>query len=163
MDEVKPGDLRARGVERFVTMEFTQTDGESAAQEAPPARRAFDLPEKDEAFLNSLGLIWETVQEGDVRWLLIHIYPISAGYNICNAKLAIKINGGYPPAKLDMAYFLLGLSKTSGTNIPNLSQLAFDGDQFQQWSRHYEWREGIDTLATHYLRIEHWLLDELKR
>src|SRR6478736_6361565 len=70
MDEVTGGekvDLRERGVERFVTMELTQTDGETAAQEAPPARRAFDLPEEDVDFLNSIGFVWEAIIDGKVR------------------------------------------------------------------------------------------------
>jgi hypothetical protein len=144
-------------------MELAQTDGETAAQEAPPARRAFDLPEEDAEFLNSLGLIWETVKNADVRWLLIHEHPIPSGFNVSKATLAIKIEGGYPPAKLDMAYFLPGLSKLSGTAIPNLAAVTIDEKQYQQWSRHYEWREGVDDLAVHYRRIEQWLLDELKR
>ena len=164
MDEVTDGekvDLRERGVERFVTMELTQTDGEAAAQEALPARGEFGLPEEDVDFLNSLGLVWETVIDGKVRWLLIDNYPIPAGFNVAEATLAIKVEGGYPPAKLDMAYFKPDLSK--GANIPNLSNIAINGENFQQWSRHYEWREGVDTLATHYLRIQEWLISELKR
>ncbi|MCC7333849.1 MAG: multiubiquitin domain-containing protein [Pirellulaceae bacterium] len=166
MDEVTDGekvDLREKGVERFVTMELAQTDGEMAAHEAPPARRAFDLPEEDAAFLNSLGLNWETVKEERVRWLLIHGYPIPHGFNVNRATMAIKVEGGYPPAKLDMAYFLPHLSKQSGTGIPNLTPLKIDGEEYQQWSRHYEWREGVDDLAVHYRRVEQWLLDELKR
>lgn len=166
MDEVKPGekvDLREKGVERFVTMELAQTDGEGAAQEAPPARRAFDLPEEDSDFLNSLGLFWETVKDGEVRWLLVRDFPIPSGFNVARAMLAVKIEGGYPPSKLDMAYFKPALSKSNGGGIPNLTTLSINGEQFQQWSRHYEWREGIDTLTIHYRRIEQWLLDELKR
>ncbi|MFO0944048.1 MAG: multiubiquitin domain-containing protein [Pirellulales bacterium] len=166
MDEVtdvEKVDLRLKGVERFVTMELAQTDGETAAQEAPPARRGFDLPEEDAEFLNSLGLVWETVKQTQVRWLLIHDDPIPPGFNVGRATMAIKVEGGYPPAKLDMAYFLPHLSKQSGTGIPNLTPLQIDGKEFQQWSRHYEWREGIDDLAVHYRRIEQWLLDELKR
>lgn len=166
MDEVTDGekvDLREQGVERFVTMELAQTDGETAALEAPPARRAFDLPEEDTEFLNSLGLFWETITNSNVRWLLIHDYPIPSGFNVREATLAIKIDGGYPPAKLDMAYFRPELSKLSGTAIPNLTAATIDGKQYQQWSRHYEWREGIDDLAVHYRRVEQWLLDELKR
>ena len=166
MDEVNDGekvDLRERGVERFVTMELTQTDGETAAQGAPPARRAFNLPEEDVAFLNSLPLVWETVKDSEVRWLLINVYPVPRGFNVGTARMAIKIEGGYPPAKLDMAYFQPGLSKVSGTAIPNLSPVTICGEPYQQWSRHYEWREGIDDLTVHYRRIEQWLLDELKR
>lgn len=165
MDEVKPGekvDLREKGVERFVTMELTQTDG-GAALAAPSARRAFDLPEDDVEFLNSLGLLWETVNDGEVRWLLIHDFPIPPGFNTAKAVLAIKIVGGYPPAKLDMAYFSPALSKSNGSGIPNLSGVAINKEEFQQWSRHYDWREGIDTLAIHYRRVEQWLLDEMKR
>jgi len=166
MDEVTDGekvDLRARGVERFVTMELTQTDGETSAQEAPAARRAFHLPEEDTGFLVSLGLRWETVKEGEVRWLLVHEYPIPTGFNVSSATFAIRIEGGYPPGKLDMVYFLPGLALASGRTIPNLSAAAIDGTQYQQWSRHYDWREGTDDLAVHYRRIEQWLLDELKR
>lgn len=166
MDEVTEGekvDLRERGVERFVTMELAQTDGETTAQEAPPARRAFNLPEEDVEFLNSLGRMWETVKDAEVRWLLLHDYPIPTGFNVGSVKLAIKVEGGYPPAKLDMAYFQPGLSKVSGTAIPNLSPVTICGESYQQWSRHYQWREGIDDLAVHYRRIEQWLLDELKR
>jgi hypothetical protein len=165
LDEVKDGekvDLRERGVERFTTVEHTQTDGEAAAQEAPPARRAFRMPEEDEDYVNSLGLRWETIQEGKVSWLLIHEYAIPEGFNASTATLAIRVEG-YPPAKLDMAYFLPSLSKRSGTNIPNLSPHALDGNQYQQWSRHYAWREDEDSLVTHLLRVKAWLLDELNR
>jgi hypothetical protein len=123
----------------------------------------FHLPEEDVEFLNSLGLMWETVLAADILWLLVHDYPIPFGFNVSKATLAIKIEGGYPPAKLDMAYFLPELSKVSGTTIPNLSTISIDDNQYQQWSRHYEWREGVDDLGIHYCRIEQWLLDELKR
>jgi len=165
MDEVTDGeqvDLRGKGVERFVTVELTQTDGEEAAQEALPARRTFRLPEDDEEYLNSLGQPWETIKDGEVPWLLIHDFTIPGGFNVGTTTVAIRIEG-YPPAKLDMVSFLPGLSKTSGTNIPNLSPVAIDGSQYQQWSRHYSWREGDDSLVTHLLRVKEWLLDELKR
>jgi hypothetical protein len=165
MDEVTDSenvDLRGKGVERFVTVELSQTDGEGAAQEAPPARRTFRLPEEDEDYLRSLGLRWETIKDGNVLWLLLHDYPIPVGFNVSNATVAIRVEG-YPPAKLDMASFLPNLSKNSGTIIPSLSIQAIDGSQYQQWSRHYSWREGEDSLVTHILKVKEWLLDELKR
>ena len=54
-------------------------------------------------------------------------------------------------------------AKVSGTAIPNLSAATIDEKQYQQWSRLYEWREGVDDLAVHYRRVEQWLLEELKR
>lgn len=166
LDEVKPGetvDLREKGVERFVTMELTQTDGEEAAHEAPPARRDFNLPEEDTAFLNSLGLPRETVKDGKALWVFVHKFPIPEGFNVAEAILAIRIPGGYPPAKLDMACFSPALSRANGGAIPALSPITIDKGSFQQWSRHYDWREGVDSLASHYRHVQQWLVEELKR
>jgi Prokaryotic E2 family E/Multiubiquitin len=165
MDEVKDGekvDLRERGVERFVTMELTQTDGEAAGLEAPPVRRAFRLPEEDEAYLNSLGLQWEALVNGG-RWVLIHDHPLPGGYVAQTANMAIRMEGGYPPAKLDMVYFYPAIARADRKAIPALSTQELDGVTYQRWSRHYEWRDGIDSLVTHYLRCKTWLVDELKR
>ncbi|MCI0535517.1 MAG: multiubiquitin domain-containing protein [Verrucomicrobiales bacterium] len=164
MDEVKDGetvDLREKGVERFVTMELSQTDGE-AALAAPPVRRAFRLPEDDEDYLNSIGLRWEAV-ESKGKWVLIHNHPLPAGYLPQAATMAIRIEGGYPPAKLDMVYFLPAIARADGKAIPALSTQELDGATFQRWSRHYAWRDGIDSLVTHYLRCKACLVDELKR
>jgi hypothetical protein len=164
MDEVKDGetvDLREKGVERFVTMELAQTDGEAVATDSL-ARRAFRLPEEDEAYLNSLGLRWEAV-ESKGKWLLIHEHPLPAGYAPLVATMAIRIEGGYPPGKLDMVYFLPAIARVDGKTIPALSTQELDGATFQRWSRHYGWRDGIDSLVTHHLRCKSWLVDELKR
>jgi hypothetical protein len=144
-------------------MELAQQDGETAAQETPPARRAFRLPEEDEDYLYSLSLRWETIQEGGAKWVLIHEHPVPEGFTVPAVMLAIRIEGGYPPAKLDMAYFLPALARANGACIPALSTQQLDGGEYQRWSRHYEWREGIDSLGTHHLRIKEWLTDELNR
>jgi hypothetical protein len=176
MIEIKPGetvDLRARGVERFVTMELTQSDGEAATAEAPPARaeskarRAFRLPQEDELYLNSLGIRWETVEDKvenkTARWLLLHDHAVPVGYQQRAAVMAIRIETGYPPAKLDMVYFHPALSRDNGRAIHSLATQEIEGVIFQRWSRHYEWREEVDCLATHHLRIKQWLTDELAR
>lgn len=172
MDEVQPGekvDLRAKGVERFVTMELVQTDGEAAATEAlpvsaePEPRRVFRLPEDDEDYLNSLGLQWEAIEDSGGRWVLIHAHPLPDGFNHGAATMAIRIEAGYPPAKLDMVYYFPSLGRSNGRDIPALSTQQLDGVTYQRWSRHYEWREGIDCLATHHWRIKEWLTDELRR
>lgn len=166
MKEIKVGDtvdLGEPGVERFVTMELTQGDGEQAtATEAPP-RRHFRLPEDDEAYLDSLGLRWEAIIDGGVRWVLIHDHPLPDGYTIKTVTVAIRIEGGYPPAALDMMYFLPHLARADGKAVNAISTQAIDGNTYQRWSRHYAWREGIDCLATHHLHIKDWLDAEPKR
>lgn len=126
-------------------------------------RRNFRLPEEDEAYLDSLGLPWETIQDGGQRWLLIQEHPLPAGYIIEKASVAIRIEGGYPPGLLDMVYFSPALSRADGKPINAPSPQQLDGQTFQRWSRHYQWRDGIDTLVTHHHRIKVWLEAELLR
>jgi len=174
MKEIKVGDtvdLGEPGIERFVTMELTQGDGEqataneplSASSETPSPRRDFRLPEDDEDYLNTLGLRWETVVERGVRWVILHDHPLPAGYTAKTVTIAIRIEGGYPPGKLDMAYFLPPLARADGVAIRKTEMHNIDGGTYQRWSRHYPWREVIDTFATHHLHIKDWLEAEPKR
>ncbi len=166
LDEVKDDekvDLRERGVERFVTMELTQTDGEAPATEVASPRRTFRLPADDEDYLNSLGLAWESILDGNVQWLLIHKHPIPEDFDTPTATVAIRIERSYPPSKLDMVYIHPQLSRQDAKPIPALSTQQIEGVSFQRWSRHYAWREGVDSLSTHHLSIKGWLSDELKR
>ena len=126
-------------------------------------RRDFRLPEDDEDHLDSLGLSWEAVESGGERWLLIHEHPIPTGYNVPAATAAIRIDGGYPPGKLDMVWFHPDLARTDGKPIGALSSQMIDGRNFQRWSRHYDWRDGVDSLVSHHLKVEHWLRDELTK
>lgn len=170
MQEVQPGetvDLGAEGVERFTTIERAQGDGEQGAVSRPPSaaapRRAFRLPEEDEAYLDSLDLVWETVVETNVRWVLIHGHPMPEGYDHANVTMAIRIEGGYPPGALDMCYLFPPLARRDGKAIQSLSGQALEGETYQRWSRHYGWREGDDTLVSHHLRIKNWIAAELTR
>ena len=130
-------------------------------------RRQFDLPEGDVDHLTARGLPWEALAERDVRWLLIHGFPVPAGYNHTQVQLALRIEPGYPDAQIDMAYFFPVLARSDGRAIGALSSQMIDGRQFQRWSRHRTdanpWRPGEDDLSTHLLLIEDWLRRELSR
>jgi hypothetical protein len=126
-------------------------------------RREFRLSEADEAFLDSLKIPWETVRQGGTRWLLLHDFPVGSGYNVETAAVAIRIEGGYPPGPLDMAWFHPALSRKDGVGIGALSTEQIDERPFQRWSRHYPWREGVDDLSTHVRHVEAWLRDEFMR
>ena len=125
-------------------------------------RREFALGPEDIRALDAFGCPWETIICGSVRWLLIHGYAIIAGYDVEQAEVAIRLDS-YPAGMIDMVYFNPPLARADGKVINNLSALTVDGKSFQQWSRHYGWRQGIDSLCTHLRRVRGWLKHELKK
>jgi hypothetical protein len=167
MREITPGEevhLRKHGVERFVTMKITEGDGEASGSAVAAApRREFRLPEDDEGYLDSLQLRWETIGLEKVRWVLIREHPVPEGYNQRTVTVAIRIEGSYPPGRLDMASFHPHLVRADGKALIKTSSVDVDGASFQQWSRHYDWEEGVHSLATHHLRVMQWLKTELGR
>jgi hypothetical protein len=131
------------------------------------ARREFELPSFDVNYLETTGLVWETVVEGDARWLLLHERPIFAGYNVAKALTAIRIVPSYPEAQIDMVYFYPPLVRTDGRSVNNLSAITIDGKPFQQWSRHRTnespWRPGEDDVSSHLALVDGWLEKEFTR
>ena len=125
-------------------------------------RRQFELPEEDEEYLDSYGLDWETVIVVNEHWLFVNNFPIPDGFNHKNVILAIRI-AGYPQSKLDMVYFSPPLSRLDGKSINALTPIVIDGVNYQQWSRHYRWRDGIDSLVTHIAQVPYWLNNEFKK
>jgi hypothetical protein len=129
-------------------------------------RRQFSLPEADETFLESLGLLWEAIIENGVRWVFLHGYPVPPGYNHDRVVVAIRVETGYPEAQLDMVYFYPPLARLDGVAIGALSTQPLDGKSFQRWSRHRTgvnpWRPGEDDLSTHLSLVEDWLEREFK-
>jgi Prokaryotic E2 family E len=131
-------------------------------------RRDFSLPEDDVEFLESTKLAWETIREGETLWLLLHEFPIPAGYNVTTSTAAIQIPASYPLAALDMVFFLPHLALTSGKSIPNIeARQEIGGQSYQRWSRHYTpqhpWRVGEYGMETHVSAIRNWLEIELTR
>jgi hypothetical protein len=118
-------------------------------------RRQFQLPELDEAFLDALGLAWETIEEGGVQWLLL-------------LDVAIQISAGYPAALLDMAYFHPWIGTVPQRPIPNADVAQpLDGREWQRWSRHRTaenpWIPGEDDLSSHIHYMDAWLAAEIER
>jgi hypothetical protein len=130
-------------------------------------RREFTLPEADVAFLETLGLAWETVIQNNTRWLILHDYESPEGYNQTRVFLGIRISPGYPDTQLDMVYFSPPLARQDGRPIGALSNTTLDGKTYQQWSRHRTglnpWRPGEDDLSTHLELVKHWLERELRK
>ncbi len=130
-------------------------------------RKDFHLPENDIDFLKSLGLNWETINEGGMQWVIIHNYPVPFGYNVTETAVGIKIESGYPRAQLDMAYFFPPISRLDGKTINATSFQPINGQVFQRWSRHRTgqnpWREGIDDISTHMAMVSFWFEQEFTK
>lgn len=127
-------------------------------------RRDFQLQEDDVAYLDELGLPWETVNDQNMQWVIIHDYPVAPGYIQKKVAVAIKIETGYPRAQLDMAYFYPGLQRADGRGINALSIQPICGLPYQRWSRHRTpqnpWRAGVDDLSTHMALVDFWFEQE---
>jgi hypothetical protein len=130
-------------------------------------RRDFQLQEEDINFLETLELPWETINDAGMQWVVIHNYPVPAGYNLNCIKVAIKLETGYPRTQLDMAYFYPGLLRLDGMPINALSMQLINGETFQRWSRHRTpqnpWREGVDDLSTHMSLVSFWFDQEFTK
>jgi hypothetical protein len=152
-------DLCAPGVECFKTLKLEQTEGDSAH------RRQFDLPAEDTKLLNAAGRGWETVSEGNTRWLLVHGFAPPAGYTVSATTIALEIPASYPMAQIDMAYFCPPLARADGRAIAALTSRTIGAQQFQRWSRHRtagsQWRPDVDDVSTHLVFVEAWLEAEL--
>lgn len=161
--------LLTPGLERFITIPKENSEGETSpsATEAAiavspvPVRRDFALLEGDTEYLDANHPGWEAIRDGNKPYVILHDFPVPAGYNHAHVDAAILMSAGYPAAKLDMVYFHPPLSRTDGRPIGALANQTIEGKPWQRWSRHYGWRAGIDDLSIHAERIKSWLENEL--
>lgn len=152
--------LRAPGIERFMTLGRDATDGEQA-------RLDFPMRPVDIETLNALGLRWEAVRDAQTSWVLIYDYKLPEGYKQKSATIALQLHDGYPDQQIDMVYFHPALERVSGTAIASVSEQQLSGQVFQRWSRHRTaqnpWRVGLDDLGTHLVLVGDWLAKEVLR
>ena len=160
--------FRKPGVERFMTLPLDQTEGGEPATEQPKLRYDFVLPENDIRFLDSSGVAWETVVEGQSQCVILYGYQeVPDGYNQKSVDLHLRIDRTYPDTQIAMVYFHPALSRKDGVPIKAIVEQGFDGKIWQRWSRHRTaqnpWRIGIDNIETHMMLVREWLAQELKK
>lgn len=155
-------DLRTPGIEKI-----RLTPKEVINGEAPLApRRDFALLGTDDVYLDQLGLRWETVNDAGRRWLLIHQYPVPAGYSARRTLLALDVPPSYPAAQIDMFYTNPPLALASGRAI-ECTHIAASivGVAFNGWSRHRgpgsPWNPAVDNVSTHLALVEDALAKEI--
>jgi hypothetical protein len=147
-------DLRTPGIEKL-----RLTPNEVNNGEAPWApRRAFDLLDVDHAHLARIGLRWESVEQDDRRWLLLHDYPLPLGYSVTHSLLALEVPPTYPGAQIYGFYAFPPLALASGGTIEN-TQLrgTIDGREFHGWSRNrgsLAWNPATDNVATQLMLVD---------
>ncbi|MFS0738999.1 E2/UBC family protein [Brevundimonas sp. 3P9-tot-E] len=125
-------------------------------------RRDFQLPDNDVRALDALGLTWDAVRDGAARYVIVRSHPVPEGYTATEVDVAYRVDA-YPPGPLDMAYIRPALARTDGKVINNLSQITIEGRTYQQWSRHYPFQSGVDTLCSHMRRFRSWLSHEFRK
>lgn len=155
-------DLRTPGIEKLRLTPREVNNGEVAT--AP--RRKFALLDVDERFLNGLGLWWETIIDGERRWLLIYDYPVPVGFTVQHVLLALEIPLTYPGAQIDMFYTNPPLALKSGRAIDRTQASAtILGMPFNGWSRHRgaqsKWNPASDNVSTHLALVESAMAKEV--
>ena len=155
-------DLRKPGIEKLRLTPAEINNGEAVATPV----FEFTLLDQDVAYLNHLGLDWETRLVGARRWLIIHNHLLPSGYNCEQIDLAIEIPTAYPDAKLDMFFVHPALTLANGGSIAQTdSRENILGKVYQRWSRHLngitQWNPLTDSVITHLAVVEESLLREV--
>ena len=153
-------DLSRLGMERCLTLPLDQTEGFGA-------RREFALPEDDLRWLANAPHQFELVAEHGVLRVVLYGFPVPPGYNHCAVDVNVRIESGYPDTQIDMVYVHPELQRLDGAPVGATCPEAFDGKQWQRWSRHRTpanpWRPGVDNLASHFALVKHWFVRELQK
>lgn len=153
-------DLRAPGIEK---LRLTPKDVNNG--EAPALRRMFALLDADEAYLDRLGLKWETIVEKERRWLLIHGYPLPAGYTVATTMLALEVPTDYPGSQIYGFYAFPPLKLVSGREIDRTQMRGILlGVEFHGWSRYrpsQPWDPAKDNVVTQLALVDEALAKEV--
>ena len=105
------------------------------------------IPEKDRDFLHEKGFTFIIVPEKGSLLLIIKNFPFSKIYNPTQADLLIVLPAGYPNSNLDMFWTYPDVKLSNGSWPAAADQHGqYSGLTWQRWSRHGNWRPGIDSL-----------------
>jgi hypothetical protein len=106
------------------------------------------LPELDLEYLDTKGYKYDLIRVGAEVRVIIHGYDLPPAYSPNKTDLVLRLPSGYPQRNPDMFWTRPDL-KLSGGAYPNRADYHDPGaDGWQRWSRHSDWRPGIDNLRT---------------
>ena len=155
-------DLRTSGIEK---LRLTPKDVNNGEAPVLPCR-TFALLNIDESHLNRLGLKWETLVEAERRWLLVHDYPLPAGYTVSHSKVALEIPPTYPGAQIYGFYAYPPLALASGCAIESTQMRGvLNGVEYHGWSRNRgsgaPWNPATDNVVTQLALVDAALAKEV--
>jgi hypothetical protein len=108
-----------------------------------------ELPERDIDFLSEKGYEYQLVPYSSGIYLIISQFPLSKAYNPSIADLLIMIPTGYPNTPLDMFWTNPDVRLISGSWPTASEHHELHAERnWQRWSRHTNWRTGVDNLRT---------------
>jgi hypothetical protein len=110
--------------------------------------------DEDREFLNSIGA---SLFEGPgLIYAVVPDVELGEPYTPTSAKVMFQIPFGYPDAGLDM-FWTLPHVKLAGTGTDPLQASHCEqhmGETWQRWSRHCNWRSGVDNLRTFWRAVQ---------
>jgi hypothetical protein len=119
------------------------------------------LPEPDRHYLASKAIVFEEVEDGGRKAIILKGYVLPNGrFDAAAADILILLPPGYPDVAPDMFYLQPWVKLVPTNKYPNAADqaLKFDGKSWQRWSRHNnDWRPGVDGIWTMIKRIDHAL------
>jgi hypothetical protein len=115
------------------------------------------LRDVDTTFLEEHEHPFTAYPEGDRTLLVLEAYELPTGYEPATVDLLLEIPSTYPDGKIDMWWIHPPVVFTSSRAAPVNTDVrhAFPGykpdpaRQWQRFSRHPEWRPGIDDLRSY--------------
>jgi hypothetical protein len=115
------------------------------------------LPSRCRKFLTERCIDFEEV-DGPQKAVILRAYPVPIGrFNHDKADFLIVLPAGYPDVRPDMFFAIPWLKLIQGDRYPKAADQPYDfnGQRWQQWSRHQEhWRPGVDGIWTMLRRLD---------
>jgi hypothetical protein len=129
------------------------------------------LRDIDERYLEENGHRFSTHAQGAGLLLVLEEYQVPAGYEPHVVDLLIEIPSTYPDGKLDMWWVyppvVFARTGTEPVNTQVRQPFAAFGPepdrQWQRFSRHPEWRVGVDDLRTYLGSLRSTMQNEVRQ
>ena len=119
------------------------------------------LPDHDRTYLTSKGIVFEEVENGGTKAIILKAWPLPDGrFDAELVDILVILPQGYPDVAPDMFYLLPWVKLVQPNKYPEKADQPYNfADQkWQRWSRHNnDWRPGVDGIWTMIKRIEHAL------
>ena len=107
------------------------------------------IPQEDERFLREKAYPYEVRQVGSEIHVVLKTWPFPATYVPQQADVLIRLLPGYPMTPIDMFWTSPDIKLANGAwPLSSSTYETHGGRTWQRWSRHTEWRSGVDTLRT---------------